>query len=66
MFSFLKVKIQSNLYVVCNLGGNWPSTLALWSVDALTWKSCHSKDSIIHETNKCRNAAETLVSCHFS
>nr|CAG4639950.1 EOG090X04K8 [Daphnia pulex]SVE84813.1 EOG090X04K8 [Daphnia pulex] len=48
------------LNTVCNLGGNWPSTLALWSVDALTWKSCHSKDSIIHETNKCRNAAETL------
>jgi len=49
------------LCLVCNLGGNWPSTLALWSVDALTWKSCHTEDSIIHETNKCRNPAETLV-----
>lgn len=30
------------LNTVCNLGGNWPATLALWSVDMLTWKSCHS------------------------
>ena len=21
-------------------GGNWPSTLALWMVDGLTWKTC--------------------------
>nr|SVE86066.1 EOG090X04K8 [Daphnia similis]SVE86694.1 EOG090X04K8 [Daphnia similis]SVE87321.1 EOG090X04K8 [Daphnia similis] len=49
------------LNTVCNLGGNWPSTLALWSVDALTWKSCHSGNSILDETNKCRNSAETLL-----
>ncbi|XP_071805763.1 acetyl-coenzyme A transporter 1-like [Asterias amurensis] len=28
------------LNTVQNLGGNWPSTLALWMVDFLTWKSC--------------------------
>ena len=28
------------LNTLTNLGGNWPSTLALWSVDHLTWKSC--------------------------
>nr|CAG4651751.1 EOG090X04K8 [Triops cancriformis] len=28
------------LNTLCNLGGNWPSTLALWLVDPLTVKSC--------------------------
>ncbi|XP_051934220.1 acetyl-coenzyme A transporter 1 [Hippocampus zosterae] len=28
------------LNTVTNLGGNWPSTLALWLVDSLTWKEC--------------------------
>ncbi|XP_015124248.1 acetyl-coenzyme A transporter 1 [Diachasma alloeum] len=30
------------LNTLCNLGGNWPTTAALWFVDALTWKSCNS------------------------
>lgn len=29
------------LNTVSNLGGNWPTTLALWMVDGLTWKTCH-------------------------
>ena len=28
------------LNTLTNLGGNWPATLALWSVDHLTWKRC--------------------------
>nr|XP_057935729.1 acetyl-coenzyme A transporter 1 [Doryrhamphus excisus]XP_057935730.1 acetyl-coenzyme A transporter 1 [Doryrhamphus excisus] len=28
------------LNTVTNLGGNWPSTVALWLVDPLTWKEC--------------------------
>ncbi|XP_059477297.1 acetyl-coenzyme A transporter 1 isoform X2 [Neocloeon triangulifer] len=28
------------LNTVANLGGNWPSTLALWGVDSLTWRTC--------------------------
>nr|CAG4643146.1 EOG090X04K8 [Ilyocryptus agilis] len=44
------------LNTVCNLGGNWPSTLALWSVDSLTWKSCQTADSVI-STNTCQNEA---------
>ncbi|XP_057695414.1 acetyl-coenzyme A transporter 1 [Corythoichthys intestinalis] len=28
------------LNTVTNLGGNWPATVALWLVDALTWKEC--------------------------
>ncbi|XP_070562029.1 acetyl-coenzyme A transporter 1-like [Ptychodera flava] len=28
------------LNTLSNLGGNWPSTMALWFVDNLTWKSC--------------------------
>ncbi|XP_002731163.2 acetyl-coenzyme A transporter 1-like [Saccoglossus kowalevskii] len=28
------------LNTLSNLGGNWPSTLSLWLVDSLSWKSC--------------------------
>ncbi|XP_061538087.1 acetyl-coenzyme A transporter 1 [Phycodurus eques] len=28
------------LNTVTNMGGNWPSTVALWLVDHLTWKEC--------------------------
>lgn len=28
------------LNTVANLGGNWPSTLAMWLVPYMTWKSC--------------------------
>ena len=28
------------LNTVANLGGNWPTTAALWFVDGLTWKTC--------------------------
>ena len=28
------------LNTVCNLGGNWPTTIVLWLVDVLTWKQC--------------------------
>ncbi|KAM9853626.1 acetyl-coenzyme A transporter 1 isoform 1-T2 [Aulostomus maculatus] len=28
------------LNTVTNLGGNWPSTVALWMVDFLTWRKC--------------------------
>ena len=28
------------LNTLSNLGGNWPSTLALWLVEPLTWKEC--------------------------
>ncbi|XP_015905190.1 acetyl-coenzyme A transporter 1 isoform X2 [Parasteatoda tepidariorum] len=30
------------LNTICNLGGNWPTTLALWFVDGLTYKSCEN------------------------
>jgi len=46
------------LNTVCNLGGNWPSTLALWSVDSLTWKSCQGSPS---EGNSCLNPAQVLA-----
>nr|CAG4645470.1 EOG090X04K8 [Lynceus sp. MCZ IZ 141354] len=42
------------LNTVCNLGGNWPTTLALWAVDPLTRKSCQGV-----EDNFCRNTLET-------
>ncbi|GFR97286.1 acetyl-coenzyme A transporter 1-like [Elysia marginata] len=33
------------LNTVANLGGNWPSTVALGVVDYITWKSCSSGES---------------------
>merc|ERR1712083_369271 len=52
------------LNTLTNLGGNWPSTLALWSVDHLTWKRCQIdlsevKSSNISTTNVCDGAEET-------
>lgn len=48
------------LNTVCNLGGNWPSTLALWAVDLLTWKTCHSTDAALDGT-KCNSSEDSLV-----
>lgn len=28
------------LNTLCNLGGNWPATAALWFVDTLTFRQC--------------------------
>lgn len=32
------------LNTVCNLGGNWPTSIVLWLVDELTWKNCVGYD----------------------
>jgi len=53
------------LNTVCNLGGNWPSTLALWAVDLLTWKTCHSTDAALDGT-KCNSSEDSLVNTIFS
>ncbi|XP_058789178.1 acetyl-coenzyme A transporter 1 [Phymastichus coffea] len=41
------------LNTLCNLGGNWPATAALYFVDALTFRQC-SNDA----TNDCSTASE--------
>ena len=45
------------LNTISNLGGNWPNTLALWSVDGLTWKSCFGA----LEGMTCGTAAQAKV-----
>ncbi|KAK3087764.1 hypothetical protein FSP39_010328 [Pinctada imbricata] len=40
------------LNTLANLGGNWPSTVALWLVDGMTWKSCQGA------AGDCDNTAE--------
>lgn len=42
------------LNTLCNLGGNWPSTLMLWMTDVLTWNQCTNGPT----TNTCSNPAE--------
>merc|ERR1712037_179707 len=48
------------LNTVTNLGGNWPSTLALWAVDPLTTKICQGGNSTT--VTDC-SASETLEAC---
>lgn len=48
------------LNTVTNLGGNWPSMLALYFVDPLTWKECQGGQD--NEGNSCRTDAEKEVS----
>lgn len=41
------------LNTLCNLGGNWPATSALWFVDAFTFRQCTTDPS-----NDCSTAEE--------
>lgn len=44
------------LNTLCNLGGNWPATAALWFVDPLTFKKCSTDYS-----NDCSTITEREV-----
>lgn len=46
------------LNTVTNLGGNWPSTLALWYVDPLTTKQCMNSNSTLTTINTCTETTE--------
>lgn len=52
------------LNTVCNLGGNWPTTVVLWLVDVLTWRNCSNPTSEIKSDNNCGNTEETNVSLY--
>ncbi|KAG7188580.1 hypothetical protein KM043_008210 [Ampulex compressa] len=41
------------LNTVCNLGGNWPATAALWFVDPLTFRQCS-----VDPSNDCSTTSE--------
>lgn len=45
------------LNTVTNLGGNWPSTVALWMVDPLTSKECQGATG-----QSCGSSEEAAVS----
>lgn len=49
------------LNTLCNLGGNWPATAALWFVDALTIRQCNNDIA-----NDCSTPAERDVSSTFN
>jgi len=44
------------LNTLCNLGGNWPATAALWFVDTLTFRQCSTD-----YTNDCSTITEREV-----
>lgn len=46
------------LNTLCNLGGNWPATAALWFVDPLTFRQCSTD-----YTNDCSTITEREVGC---
>lgn len=52
------------LNTVCNLGGNWPTSIVLWLVDVLTWKKCvDTHTEKYNDTRiKCANRIEIDVS----
>lgn len=55
------------LNTVCNLGGNWPTSIVLWLVDVLTWKQCAlsaTHNATTHERHSqilCLNKTEEEV-----
>lgn len=52
------------LNTVCNLGGNWPTTIMLWLVDVLTWRRCAMPEGMeVPDSNDCSNAKEQEVRC---
>lgn len=53
------------LNTICNLGGNWPTTVVLWLVDVLTWRDCANPTSEIKSDNNCGNTEEKNVCFYF-
>lgn len=53
------------LNTVCNLGGNWPNTVVLWMVDALSWKECLHPDKAQEKDLNCYTKLQREVSFHF-
>ncbi|KAG8225743.1 hypothetical protein J437_LFUL011999 [Ladona fulva] len=49
------------LNTLSNLGGNWPSTLALWMVDSLTWKTCELGNGTSLEGIDCSSQEEVTI-----
>lgn len=53
------------LNTVCNLGGNWPTSIVLWLVDVLTWKQCNiddvTKPNDNYANNTCLNKIQEEV-----
>lgn len=39
------------LNTICNLGGNWPTSIVLWLVDELTWRRCSIDPSNLNDLN---------------
>ena len=48
------------LNTICNLGSNWPGTLALWFVDPLSSKSC---EGVSDPSLDCDTKVQLEVSC---
>lgn len=52
------------LNTICNLGGNWPTSIVLWLVDVLTWKQCvitEAQHDGLGLNNTCQSKAEEEV-----
>ncbi|KAL5279807.1 SLC33A1 family protein [Megaselia abdita] len=49
------------LNTLCNLGGNWPNTVVLWMVDALSWKECLHPDKAQEKELNCYTTVQREV-----
>lgn len=47
------------LNTISNLGGNWPSTVALWLVDGLTWRGCKDGHGVCSSISDCSEEPKT-------
>lgn len=57
------------LNTICNLGGNWPTSILLWLVDVLTWKQCaveRPRSENLGLNNTCQTKTEQIVSGLFA
>lgn len=53
------------LNTICNLGGNWPTSIVLWLVDVLTWRNCEIQQARFDDLaldNVCQTKEEEEVS----
>lgn len=52
------------LNTVCNMGGLWPSSVALWTVDSLSWSRCEidGTESPMNFTQSCHDELAKDVS----
>ena len=56
MLFMLRINYFNSVPLFFRSGGNWPSSVVLWLIDDVTWKSCQGA-----EANLCDTPAQVEV-----